>query len=419
MRPQPIWPPGFENLHTIIIGGPFSSVSAPSLDHGFLVDPIERLSAANVAPLFLLPHLRSVYLRGLYEDRYDVEPFGPDFTLPEKSLSLEHLFLDRAHPEAVKHAINAIIKSAKALKSLIVKDCEFNDLDHMVGCADSSSGNANTLETLLWSEEEGDLRGYRSSKFYVDETVPGMYSIRVLALDMSDVLQCCTVRYSDKECADKVEGYEFSHTDFIEYFQWLVSDSARSLEVVVFKVKYGVFFEAAARVINDAIIHIVKDAFEEGEEEEDEEDEEEEKEEDEEDDKNETDEVEEEEQEDDLKEEEREGYAAMEAENEENDDSDDDDDGINEEEEEVEDRPLRLRDIYLDEVVGSFIKEGIKFEGYEKYREPEFYEKDRVFGALLFKEAVLKCREHGITLHLDEGSTARYFQEVCDGIFKL
>jgi hypothetical protein len=375
LSPQPSWPPGFDNLRTIMIGVPFADVTK---------EPVALLTPSNVAPLFLLPNINAIYLQGLYEAEYVEDPFGSDFYLPEHSSSVQHLFLERAHPECVKNAVNAFVKSAKSLTSLLVKDCEFNNFDMTVDFA-VNEHNGGALQTLLWSEEEGDLRGYRSSKFYPEESVSAMRHVRILALDIEDVLNGCSAGYSSKEYEDKVEDYDYSHADFEEYFYYLVGDE-KGIEVLVFKIDSTLVSAGTVRVVNDAIVALSKwheDDWEEAEEE-----------------------VEEEE------EERKEGEEGREAGQDESEHTgeDESEDKLGQEDEDKvgtnEETGISHLHIYLDEVVARVVKEGTEV-------------RDAEFGRSLFEEAIRCGREHGITLHLDEGATSRYFKDVCDGLFKL
>jgi hypothetical protein len=367
----PLWLPNFENVRTAILGVPFSSWDA---------EEIGMLSPANVAPLFLLPNIKTVYLGELYEpDNADV-PFGIILELPESSSSVEHLFFERAHPAGVKESINEFIRSAKGLKSLIVKDCEFNDFDARAGWA-VKSGRGITLQTLLWSESDGDMRGYRSRKFNVEEIVPSMHGIRILALDVEDVLNGCSAGYSSEYCTDIVENYDFTHADFIEYFQWLVGDCLRGLEVLVFKLFDATICAGTVRVINAAIVELIKLNFDEDRA---------------------------------VKEDEDTNGSETSAEEQEQEDGEADGEEMIEEELEVvevdEDRNdgnyEPFRSIYLDEVVASVYDESIG-------------KHNATLGSSLFEEAALRGSEHGITLHVEDGATARYFRKVCDGILSL
>src|ERR1700760_482882 len=105
-------------------------------------------SAINVAPVFLLPNINKIYLGGLWISDADFayDPISleiPDVGVPSASSSVEHLFIERAgNGEEIKFAVNTFVGFARALKTFIVKDCEFNDFDVIIGTLGEKHGVA-------------------------------------------------------------------------------------------------------------------------------------------------------------------------------------------------------------------------------------------------------------------------------------
>jgi hypothetical protein len=196
-------------------------------------------SAINVAPVFLLPNINKIYLGGLWINDADIinNPILsiPGLGIPPASSSVEHLFIERAgNGEQVKFAVNAFVEGAKALKTFIVKDCEFNDFDNTVGILGEKHGG--TLETLLFGDENGDTRGYRCSKFIPDEDLNHYNSVKTITIDMEDIrLGSMSMEVdgeednaSSSDNEDESGNWELrsgntgTHAGFVEYIQYCI-----------------------------------------------------------------------------------------------------------------------------------------------------------------------------------------------------
>ncbi|KAF2668717.1 hypothetical protein BT63DRAFT_440818 [Microthyrium microscopicum] len=375
--PQPLWSPGFQCLQHIIIRSPIE----PS-------EPVSEIDAMNVASVFLLPNISSIYLRGLafHGAAAEAGTWAADLRLPKRSSTVQHLFLELAQGGEVKYAVNTILASAKCLKTFILKDCEFNDFDISIGILAQDTPQS-TLETLLWSDEPGWLTGYRCSKFDPDEVVQHMGSIRILTLDIFDIFL----------------GYEGRLSGIVEnsnqdsFVTWLGYSLNCYLETLVIKCSDRLS-EADLRAINDAVVELMQFKEEQEEEYSDEED------------QGEGDQDQDQDQDEEVRNEKEEDQ----------DEVDRDEEGEDGEDQHEEDEDgghclSRIREIYLDEVVDSYAR---GFERYQSSRPDRQSDQDRVFARSLFDQAVDSTSKYDVNLCLDKGATLRYFQKVCDQHFE-
>ncbi|KAI9709466.1 MAG: hypothetical protein M1820_003226 [Bogoriella megaspora] len=241
-RPEWIWPPGLNSLRAILIGFP----------------PIyyDDLVAANVAPIFLLPNIRTIYLAGLFaadedDDGLDVDWDWNETLLPEKSSTVEHLFIEAASSEAAKYAVGRFVQSAQTLKTFIVKNCEFTDFDALVGHV--SKHHDKTLETFIFDDDEGQMRGYRCSRFIPEECFDRSNAVRIFTVDIEDV-RLESLRYSDDR-QDGLTGEAGQRAAFIERFSCSVPEN---VEVLIYRSAGHPLYKDGIKEIEDALVQLVE-----------------------------------------------------------------------------------------------------------------------------------------------------------------
>lgn len=181
------------------------------------------VNARAIVPIFLLPNIHTVCLGNLACANADGDTQEWDENiLPTESSTVEHLFIENSWTDDVKYALKSFIQSSKALKSFVVKDCEFNDFDLTVQYLGEQHGN--TLEIFMFANENGDLRGYRCSKFYPRDHADNFGAIRIFTVEMSDVLSTATFPH-----------YHEADTYHRSVFNAFISAIPANTEVMIFR----------------------------------------------------------------------------------------------------------------------------------------------------------------------------------------
>lgn len=187
---------------------------------------------ANIAPVFLLPNVRNIYLGGLFQDEED-ERDNADGTWdlpPAKLSSVERLYIEAAAPDSISERITTFVSWAKALLAFVVKGCELNDFDLIVDQLGREHGE--TLETFVFDSEEGHLSGYRCSIFSLDECCGGFRKLRIFTVDMADVrLDSTHIEHANSLTYGMGEKVG-SHEHLVKYFATCIPDS---VEVLIFR----------------------------------------------------------------------------------------------------------------------------------------------------------------------------------------
>lgn len=125
----------------------------------------EFINAINVVPVFMLPNIKNIYLGGLFVTDDDISGLHPDRThvIPAKCSSVQNLFIENMSHDRVKYAIMDFIECAKTLRSFIIKNGESHDFDFFPSTL--LEHHRQNLKTFIYTDEEGELRGYRCTKF--------------------------------------------------------------------------------------------------------------------------------------------------------------------------------------------------------------------------------------------------------------
>lgn len=141
---------------------------------------------------------------------------------------------------------SAIRREAKALKSFIIRDSDFNDFELTV--ATLAKYQDSTLETLIF-DDEGDMRSSLSSKFYPYEFGEHFRVIRIFTWDMADIiLDTPNDFYGDDE--------ETYLKKFALYFKSITSPSS---EILVYQCSTNELEGRHIRAIINAIIRLIED----------------------------------------------------------------------------------------------------------------------------------------------------------------
>jgi hypothetical protein len=245
---QPIWPPGFQAMRTIVVG-------LSSLKTGVAVGKKSPLHPLVVAPLFLLPNVVSIYIAGLkHDDDDDDDELGEDsaITLRPGSSSVQHLGFEDASPWHVKHAITKFIDSSRNLKSIVFQDCNFDDFDTTIDDLADSQGDS--LETLIYCGDLTQLRGYRCSKF-LPEHLSGFKKLRTVTIDGWDIKLGSSwnleSKLRDGKCAKSA-----AHDHFAEYFRSAIPETTETLIMTV--AYWRVLNEKHARSVDDVLARLIE-----------------------------------------------------------------------------------------------------------------------------------------------------------------
>lgn len=190
-----------------------------------------------MAPIFLLPNIRNIYLKGLYLDRWRGGGWKwNEALLPRQSSSVAHLFIEEATPGPVKYAVTRFVASAKALRSFVVKNSDFDDFDIIVYNLAQEHGQ--TLETFIYIDEENGLRGFPCIKFMPR---PGgveldqLNAIRIFTINMSDV-QLSALRRCTK---DELHCGRINLRGFAKFFRQLANSVPKNVEVLIYRNSSG------------------------------------------------------------------------------------------------------------------------------------------------------------------------------------
>lgn len=178
--PQPVWPSSLNSLRQFAIGMP-----SPR-DRG---RPI--LTSKRVLPLFLLPSLETVYMRGLTMTDYEEEKHAAsgssgfrDFSaIPARSSSVQHVCLEAVAGDRVEPVCN-IISACRRLETLVLSSCnlasDFDQIPSMI-----KEHQALTLRTFLPCGDLSGLHGYRGEMF--EERVD-MKALKILPLCQDEIM---------------------------------------------------------------------------------------------------------------------------------------------------------------------------------------------------------------------------------------
>ena len=209
----------------------------------------------NVGPLFLLPNIESLYIRGLQCDADDDDDEGAErlaLLLPAKSLSVQHLCFEEAKTHNIKYYVSIFIACPKDLKSVVFKNCGFNDFDRTV--EDLAKHQGQSLETLLLCGDGDELKGYRCSKS-PPESLDGLKIIRTLTVDIEDIRLSSMGEYHTNGDEDSMSGNVAKYHDFVEYFQTAIPTS---IETLVFSSnRYEPMNAVDVRAIDDALLQLI------------------------------------------------------------------------------------------------------------------------------------------------------------------
>lgn len=154
--PNPTWPPGFSSLRKVALYR-------------------EYLTADEVAPVFLLPAIESIYINNLDWDS------APQYNLPAASSSVQHLMIDSC---LVSEEAYNLIDSANNLRSLVLKDCD-------LGLSITHLHQELSIERLIFCES--NAYSYGIGDF--DKITYELYKLadtnihpRVLTLDLNGII---------------------------------------------------------------------------------------------------------------------------------------------------------------------------------------------------------------------------------------
>ncbi len=244
--PDAVWPPSFQSIRQVAVGF--------GLDPGF-DRPDCKISPLVVAPLFLLPNIETIYIRGLYWDNESPgipnprEPIS-HFALGKKSSNIQNIYFEDAWENDVSDVVRMLTNSARSLKLVVFKKCNFNNFDSIVGDLPSC------LDTLIVIDDT-ELRGYRCSSFRPEE-LNGSKALKTVTLDMSDVrLDSLYVYNNNSDAAsDGLSGNVAGYHDFVHF----VSETAipESVEVVIFTWSdRGLKYKDVAAV-DDALVELIQ-----------------------------------------------------------------------------------------------------------------------------------------------------------------
>jgi hypothetical protein len=143
----------------------------------------------EVMPLFLLPSLETIYVRGLALDRIesadwrDEGPRSMLYRLLRDSSNVRNVCLDHTTGRSIKYILDNIIEGCTALETFIMRDCEINDL-HDVATR-LAEKHSSTLQTSFHCSKVQTLTGTN------DETLGRahfrhLYGVKTLAMVLDE-----------------------------------------------------------------------------------------------------------------------------------------------------------------------------------------------------------------------------------------
>lgn len=258
------WSPGLKSVSRIAIGIPSRAATTPH-------DTFYRIPATHATPVFLLPHLRSLYLNGLSPSQADLNANDRDEDTHKQDL------LTRLPPGSSPHLRELVLEdadltrygnnAATLLKTLMKAS---SNLRHMAFQGGDISGfdlhcilpdGMTRMRSLLFY---GDVivEGYRSEMYY-----PEYIQVPIFTVDISDVMLCAPSADGDGDGdGDAVGRWRTSRTRFGEFLWDCFGDG---WEAIVF---VGYASAEEAEMIDEGLARFVRSVdrgwlYEEGEDE--------------------------------------------------------------------------------------------------------------------------------------------------------
>ena len=191
--PEPVWPASLMSLRQVALG-------LPSADE----DGEATLRSKKILPIFRLPNLETVYIRGL-----DTRDQGDDDTdalssshleiLPERSSSVRHVCLDGGSggfTNDLQLAISNIILASRELETLVLSSCRIEaDFDHVT--SHLGRWQMYNIKTFFTCGDVSHHRGYRGALY--EETYASLRAQNFVPLDLEELEGFATVHNRDNQ----------------------------------------------------------------------------------------------------------------------------------------------------------------------------------------------------------------------------
>ena len=257
--PKDLWLPGFISLRKVSVGAP----SQP--------DPEKTVArVGEVLPLFLLPNLETVYVRGLTIDGIEARDWatnGPRsslYRLPNNSSSVRNICFDETHRTLVRLIIENIIEACRQLETFVVKSCEISNFDGISTRLVEKHGP--TLENFFCYGDVSELKAcggawFETTKNYLTNPI----SIKILSVDIVTLAKGALIdhRWDGHELYDVVKANRFDNrgdsNELVRYFEEYVGLHLASLETLIVQVQHGTAFtETDFRRIDEAFARLLQ-----------------------------------------------------------------------------------------------------------------------------------------------------------------
>lgn len=199
--PQPVWPPSLTSLRQLAIGLPFPD------DRGRAI-----LTSKGVLPLFLLPNLETVYIRGLAttEQHFDeAEGRRKCNTIPSDSSSVQNVCLEAIFGIDGVYAICNIIRACRRLETLILSSCEI-PCDFDLIPTELKQWQSKSIRTFFPCGDLSVLRSNRGALY--DKSDMELGSLVVLPIDANEIL--LDVQFHEYHSGDKLSRREACEAAF-------------------------------------------------------------------------------------------------------------------------------------------------------------------------------------------------------------
>ncbi|KAL9106409.1 MAG: hypothetical protein Q9227_008551 [Pyrenula ochraceoflavens] len=259
--PSSVWPPWFLSLRKVTVGRPL---------HERIDRDMESLSPIGVLPIFLLPGIETISLRGLTYDPYEGNDLDDahnwrlrGFSLPTGSSSVKHLLLADVHNDCLRTVISPIIQAAKSLESMCFRDCEFHDFN--IAANELAKYQGESLQTFVFGGDYDALRGYRCSRFFPEELEggAGLKKIKILTLETSDIrlnsMSCCSPNGENDGLSGNMTE---SHNVFVEYMdQSAIPECVKeNVEILILQQdRYDLLNRNDVRAIDHGLCKLLQD----------------------------------------------------------------------------------------------------------------------------------------------------------------
>lgn len=170
-----MWPSSFASLRQLALGLPTDGQSER-----------DWIPGRDILPLFMLPNLEAIYIRGLAvaDDEMEAIDASREYDeLPTASSPVRHVCIEAAFRDCAEHVIANIIRACGALETLVLSSCDlrynFDWIPQELVLRKSS------VKTFLPCGDVSRLRGYCGSTY--GDMWKELRSLEVLPMELDEL----------------------------------------------------------------------------------------------------------------------------------------------------------------------------------------------------------------------------------------